>query len=77
MNEKTTQPGRYRHYKGNEYEVLGCARHTETDEELVVYWALCGDRQLCVRPNSMFEESVVVRGKSVSRFTFIGPGQVE
>lgn len=62
-------PGRYRHYKGNEYTVIGVARHSETDEELVVYRPEYGERQLWVRPKSMFSESVLVDGQSVARFT--------
>jgi hypothetical protein len=61
-------PGRYRHYKGNEYEVLGVARHSETMEELVVYRALYGEFGLWVRPRAMFLETVVVEGKVVPRF---------
>jgi hypothetical protein len=61
-------PGRYRHYKGKDYEVLGCARHSETEEELVVYRALHGERGLWVRPKAMFLETVTVDGQSVPRF---------
>ncbi|MCR6481843.1 DUF1653 domain-containing protein [Amycolatopsis sp. OK19-0408] len=52
------EPGRYVHYKGGEYEVLGVARHSETEEELVVYRALYGARGLWVRPLAMFAEKV-------------------
>ncbi len=62
------KPGRYRHYKGNEYEVIGCARHSETEEELVVYRALYGDRGLWVRPRAMFMEQVLMDGELVPRF---------
>jgi hypothetical protein len=65
------RPGRYRHYKGNNYRVLGLAKHTETEEELVVYQALYGERGLWVRPASMFLETVRVNGSLVPRFTFI------
>ena len=61
-------PGRYRHYKGNEYTVLGVARHSETLEELVVYRQEYGDRGLWVRPAAMFAETVIVDGKAVPRF---------
>jgi hypothetical protein len=67
------KPGRYRHYKGKDYEVIGCARHSETEEEFVVYRALYGDRALWVRPRAMFEENVIVDGKRIPRFRFIGP----
>jgi hypothetical protein len=62
------KPGRYRHYKGKDYEVLGCATHSETEEELVVYRALHGKRGLWVRPTMMFLETVLVDGKPIPRF---------
>ena len=65
--------GRYRHYKtGNEYEVVGVARHSETLEELVVYRALHGDGGLWVRPVAMFTESVSANGQDVPRFQYVG-----
>jgi hypothetical protein len=66
--------GKYRHYKGKIYEVLGVARHSETLEELVVYRALYGDNELWVRPVKMFLEEVPAPGeasKKVPRFEFI------
>lgn len=60
--------GRYRHYKGNEYTVLGVARHSETLEELVVYRQEYGDRGLWVRPAAMFVETVEADGRTVLRF---------
>ena len=65
------QPGRYRHYKGKEYQVLGCARHTETEEEFVVYQALYGERGLWIRPKSMFLETVQIGTTSVPRFILV------
>jgi hypothetical protein len=65
-------PGLYRHYKGNEYRVIGLARHSETEEWLVVYQALYGERGLWVRPAAMFEEMVAVAGKNVRRFMRVG-----
>ena len=65
--------GEYRHFKGNEYEVLGVARHSETDESLVVYRPLYNDSGLWVRPVAMFLETVVVDGKTVPRFAYLGP----
>jgi hypothetical protein len=65
--------GKYRHYKGNEYQVLGIATHSETEEKVVVYRALYGDRGLWVRPLAMFCESVIVGGESVPRFLYVGP----
>ena len=66
------KPGSYRHFKGKEYEVLGVARHSETEEELVVYCALYGDFGLWVRPVSMWNETVERDGKTFRRFTYIG-----
>ena len=64
--------GRYRHFKGNEYEVLGIARHSETEEEMVIYRALYGECGLWVRPASMWNETVERDGKTFKRFTYIG-----
>ena len=64
--------GRYRHFKGGEYEVIGIARHSETREEMVVYRALYGEGGLWVRPLSMWEETVTRDGKTYTRFTYIG-----
>lgn len=65
------RPGRYRHFKGMEYEVVGLARHSETLEEMVVYRALYGEGGLWVRPASMWNEIVERDGKRFPRFTFI------
>lgn len=64
--------GRYRHFKGNEYEVIGTAKHSETTEEYVVYKALYGDGGLWVRPAEMWNETVERDGKIFKRFEFIG-----
>ncbi len=68
--------GRYQHYKGNEYEVIGVAKHSEDESELVVYRPLynesSGARNLWVRPLSMFTETVQVDGKTKPRFEYIG-----
>jgi hypothetical protein len=64
--------GKYRHYKWNEYEVIGVVRHSETLEDLVVYKALYGNYDLWVRPLNMFLEEVEVNGKKVKRFEYIG-----
>ena len=66
------RPGRYRHYKGNEYEVLFVATHSETLEDMVVYRAEYGDHRVWVRPASMWNETVEKDGQTVSRFTYIG-----
>ena len=67
------RPGRYRHYKGREYRVLGLARHSETLEPLVVYEALYGERGLWVRPAAMFVETVEHNGRRVPRFASVAP----
>ena len=70
------KPGKYQHYKGKFYEVIGIARHSETLEELVIYKALYntkefGKNSLWVRPKKMFLETVIVKGKEVPRFAKI------
>ena len=67
----TTPRGIYQHYKGQQYEVLGCAHHSETEELLVVYRALYGDYGLWVRPFTMFSGSVVVDGEPLPRFRLL------
>jgi len=62
------RPGKYRHYKGGEYEVIGIAQHSETHEPFVVYRPLYGDHGLWVRPLGMFLEHVGIDGHSVPRF---------
>lgn len=69
---ETIKPGRYRHFKGGEYEVVGLAKHSETMEELVVYRALYGECGLWVRPASMWNETVERDGKTFRRFTYLG-----
>ncbi|MFI4852304.1 MAG: DUF1653 domain-containing protein [Gimesia chilikensis] len=69
----TVKTGRYRHYKGNDYLVIGIARHSETEEEMVVYSADYGQFGLWVRPKEMFLEKVEIDGRVVPRFQFIGP----
>ena len=68
----TLSPGRYRHYQGRDYTVLGVARHSETEEEMVVYRQEYGDHGLWGRPREMFVETVQVNGKSVPRFRYLG-----
>ena len=63
--------GIYRHYKGNEYELIGIANHSETLEKMVVYKGLYGDGEIWVRPLSMWDENVEIGGKTVKRFEFI------
>ena len=68
----TSVAGLYRHYKGHLYRVMAVARHSETEEELVVYQALYGEHGLWVRPRAMFFETVLLDGKHVPRFERIG-----
>jgi hypothetical protein len=68
-------PGRYRHYKGGEYEVLFEARHSETEEPLVVYQALYGEHGYWVRPKGMFFENVTVDGREQPRFALVTPAR--
>ncbi|MDO4493238.1 MAG: DUF1653 domain-containing protein [Clostridia bacterium] len=66
------KPGKYRHFKGNEYELVGIVKHSETQEEMVLYRALYGEHGLWVRPLSMWSETVERDGKTYTRFTYIG-----
>jgi hypothetical protein len=63
--------GLYRHYKGAQYQVIDTVRHSETEEELVLYRALYGSKDLWVRPLAMFTEDVLVHGKPVARFAYV------
>lgn len=64
--------GRYRHFKGNEYELLYIAKDSETLEDMVVYKALYGEGGIWVRPLKMWNETVIRDGKEYKRFTYIG-----
>ena len=64
--------GVYRHYKGNKYEVVGFAKHSETLEDMVIYKALYGEKSMWVRPLSMWSEEIKVDGKIVKRFEYEG-----
>lgn len=66
------KPGKYRHFKGNMYEVIGVAKHSESLEEMVVYRALYGSGDLWVRPVSMWNETVERDGKTFKRFEYVG-----
>ncbi len=66
------KPGRYRHFKGGEYELLCLAKHSETSEPMVVYRALYGDGGVWVRPAAMWNEMVEMGGHTYRRFTYIG-----
>ena len=69
------RPGRYRHFKGKEYELLCTAQNSETEELMVVYRALYGEGGVWVRPASMWNEEIERDGKRVRRFTYIGDGE--
>ena len=69
--DKLILPGRYRHFKGNEYEVLYLATHSETMEPMVVYRALYGEGGVWVRPASMWNEEIIRDGKHIRRFSRI------
>ncbi len=71
MMNNLPEKGIYRHYKGNEYELLYIANHSETLEKMVVYKALYGDGDIWARPLSMWDETVIVNGKEVKRFSKI------
>lgn len=71
MMEEELKIGKYRHFKGKEYEVIGVAKHSETLEEFVVYMALYGNKELWIRPKKMFLEKVKQEGKLVNRFEYI------
>ena len=64
--------GKYRHFKGNEYEVIGVAKDSETLKEMVVYRALYGEKELWIREKQMFLETIERDGKLIKRFTYIG-----
>ncbi len=68
------KPGRYRHFKGNEYDVVGVAKDSETLQTVVVYRALYGEQGLWVRPLEMFAELIERDGKTIPRFQYVGEG---
>ncbi|MFM7021833.1 MAG: DUF1653 domain-containing protein [Flavobacteriales bacterium] len=69
--EEITQPGIYKHYKGNLYQVIDTATHSETMEKLVLYRPLYGEGKFWVRPEKMFNEEVMVDGKKIKRFEWV------
>lgn len=72
MSDSKFKKGKYRHFKGNEYEVVELVHHSETQEPMVLYRALYGERGLWVRPLDMFFETIERDGKTQQRFEYIG-----
>ncbi|HII71413.1 TPA: DUF1653 domain-containing protein [Candidatus Woesearchaeota archaeon] len=72
MIEDKVKKGKYRHFKGKEYEVIGTAKNSETMEEYVVYKALYGEGQIWIRPVAMFAEEIERDGKKMKRFEYVG-----
>ena len=72
VQQPSVRLGKYRHFKGNEYEVIAIAKHSETGEELVVYRALYGEGEVWVRPLRMWKETVERDGKIYQRFVYVG-----
>ena len=68
---QTIKKGKYRHFKGGEYEVIDIVYHSETGEEMVLYRALYGEKRLWVRPKAMWNEQVEVNGEKIARFTYL------
>ena len=66
------KPGRYRHFKGGEYDVIGIAKHSETEEDMVVYRPCYGEQDLWVRPLEMFIGTVTHKGEVIPRFYYVG-----
>lgn len=76
MKSESVKLGKYKHYKGKLYEIIGIARHSETLEELVIYKALYADKKfgknsLWARPKKMFLEKVIINGKRIARFKIV------
>jgi len=69
---ETLKPGRYRHFKGNEYDVIGVAKDSETLQAMVVYRALYGEHGLWIRPLAMFTEVIERDGQRIQRFHYVG-----
>lgn len=72
VKQEIIKPGRYRHYKGNEYEVIGVGSHSETLEAMVIYRPLYGEGGLWVRPATMWYEIIEKDGVTMKRFEYIG-----
>lgn len=77
VKQNIIKPGRYRHYKGNEYEVIGVGSHSETLEAMVVYRPLYGEGGLWVRPAAMWDEIIEKDGITIKRFEYIGEASLK
>ena len=77
VKQEIIKPGRYRHYKGNEYEVIGVGSHSETLEAMVIYRPLYGDGGLWVRPAAMWNEIIAKAGVTMKRFEYIGEASIK
>jgi hypothetical protein len=77
VKQDIIKPGRYRHYKGNEYEVIGVGTHSETLETLVIYRPLYGEGGLWVRPVTMWDEIIEKDGVIMKRFEYIGEASLK
>lgn len=77
MKQEIIKPGRYRHYKGNEYEVIGVGSHSETLEAMVIYRPLYGEGGLWVRPAAMWNEIIEKGGVMIKRFEYIGEASLK
>jgi len=77
VKQDIIKPGRYRHYKGNEYEVIGVGSHSETLEAMVIYRPLYGDGGLWVRPATMWNEIIAKDGVTMKRFEYIGEASLK
>ncbi|MBD1389244.1 DUF1653 domain-containing protein [Neiella sp. HB171785] len=73
MTDLHVKRGKYQHYKGGEYHVLDLVTHSETEEKMVLYRPLYGDKQLWVRPYDMFFETIEIDGEVIERFRYLGP----
>ena len=76
QSDDTLRPGIYAHFKNKEYEVLGTARHSESEEEFVIYRCVSDASQLWIRPKAMFLERVEVDGVMVPRFRYVCPTEL-
>jgi len=78
MNRKKVKLGKYKHFKGKKYEAIGIAKDSETLENFVIYKALYGNKELWIRPEKMFLETIIIKNKKIKRFSLINlPKQIK